>query len=516
MNKITKNEQRCEGNVITATMRVSIAVVVIKMLGFIKQVVIASRFGASVETDAFFISTGVIGSLANVVFSAISITLLSIYTQRVENVGKAKAGLVISATLKVFIPISFLLGLSFALFAPVVGKILAPSYEGAALNILVSYIRIMAGGFIFNCYYLTLNVILESDKRFLPGKGQAFFQNFFLILAAVFFSNHFGVKALVVAYIMSFVAQCILIRICTLKRYKFEFNTVECRTDIQKLLKLSLPLIVGNAVYEINDIVDKQISSGLGNGGASILSYGASINEIVTTVIIMSLSTVLYAYYASWVAKGQYERIGKNIIKSIEYLTVIITPILVVCLICGKDIVEIIYGRGNFGELQIEQTYRVMVGYAVGFMFQAARATIVKVFYAFNNTKIPMVNGTISVGFNIILSIILSHVMGVAGISLATSISMLIATVLLIVRLPLFIKGFSLYSSIPEYIKSFVAGAISLICLVLLYRNTDFTLYIRVIAGIILVMFIYMIILILLKSKCSCELINICKKRLLK
>lgn len=74
------------------------------------------------------------------------------------------------------------------------------------------------------------------------------------------------------------------------------------------LISLAGPLIVGNAIYEINDIVDKQISSGLGHGGVSVLSYGASINEIVTSLIVTSLSTVLFSHYATWIAEGKIER----------------------------------------------------------------------------------------------------------------------------------------------------------------------------------------------------------------
>ena len=72
---------------------------------------------------------------------------------------------------------------------------------------------------------------------------------------------------------------------------------------------------MGNAIYEINDIVDKQIASSLGHGSVSFLSYGASINEIVSTLIISSVSTVLFSHYATWIAEGAIKKIEDSIKK---------------------------------------------------------------------------------------------------------------------------------------------------------------------------------------------------------
>ena len=101
------------------------------------------------------------------------------------------------------------------------------------------------------------------------------------------------------------------------------------------------------------------------------------------------------------------------------------------CVIAGDQIVELFYGRGNFGTNEIKLTDSVVIGYSLGFIFQAARANLVKVFYAFQDSKTPMINGMISIACNITLSFLLSRIIGISGVSLATSIAMFIATLLL-------------------------------------------------------------------------------------
>ena len=91
---------------------------------------------------------------------------------------------------------------------------------------------------------------------------------------------------------------------------------------------------------------------------------------------------------------------------------------------------------------------------SASFLFQAVRANLVRVYYAFQNTRTPMINGAISIAVNITLSILLSKIFGVGGIALATSIAMLAVSVLLLPGLKKYIPGFNFRSIFPECIKA--------------------------------------------------------------
>ena len=449
-----------KNGIIGSTLQLTVAVLFIKILGLAKKSIIAAVCGATAETDAFFIASEVIVALCTVFFSSISISLLSMHTNRLLKEGREASNNLINAVLKTFIPIAFIITIVFILFSDGISKILAPSYEGIQLQDLSTYIRIMAIVFVFSCYYLIINVVLETDKRFLPGKGQAFFQNLFVIVSALLFYPRMGISALLWAFVLAGFIQCIQISWNARNCFKFKLKSSDETESIKMLISLAGPLLVGNAIYEINDIVDKQISSGLGHGGVSVLSYGASINEIVTSLIVTSLSTVLFSHYATWIAEGKIEKVGKNLQQSLEYLLVIIMPIMVMCFVAGDLIVGVLYGRGSFSADAISRTSGVVIGYAAGFFFQAARATIVKVYYAFQDTKTPMINGAISVGVNVALSFTLSKFLGVSGIALATSISMFVVTVLLLPGVKKYTSAFSLKSSISDGLKILLASVI--------------------------------------------------------
>lgn len=509
-----------KNSIIKSTVFISFFTVIIKVLGLIKQTLVASVCGASLETDAFYISTGVIGQIVTIVFSALSITLLTMFSQEKQNHNQDAANKLINSTIIIFLPLAFLLSIATSILSPFIAKLLAPSYGSDELVVLISYIKIIAVSFIPWCYYLTLNVILEEDKKFLPGKCQGFFQNLFLIISILIFYGKFGVVTLVYAFLFSGIAESILITLLVRDKFhlKIDFDLKKYNTSIiKKLIILSIPLIIGNAASEINDIVDKQIATSMGVGIASLLTYSATLNEIITGVVVSSFATVLFSHFSTWIAENNYDLVEKNLKSSISTLTLILIPIMIIFIICGKDIIFVIYGNGKLQEANLDVIYKMLIGYSVGFIFQAVRAIFAKALYAFQNTKSPMYNGFICVIINIVLSFILSRIFGVIGITISTSISMLIGSVLLYRSLKKHIVDFSFTNDFKEYLKMSLAAVLSSLYVIILKLILVEFSFINLITITSTCFIFYILILFILKSKYINflyeKLVNILKTR---
>ena len=97
----------------------------------------------------------------------------------------------------------------------------------------------------------------------------------------------------------------------------------------------------------------------------------------------------------------------------------------------NKEIVTIVYGRGEFTQQDILITAKVLMFYSIGLIFYGYRDVISYAFYAKQNTIVPMKNAAIAVIINIILNFILSRFMGIAGLALATSISGIVCSILM-------------------------------------------------------------------------------------
>ena len=472
----------------------------IKLIGLIKQSVIAAQYGTTMETDTFFVSSGIVYSIGVAIFSSLSITLLTLYTEK-KSKSDLQANKLISDVLKVFLPISIIVLLVFVMQADMFASWIAPNYNDEQLKLLAQYIRIMSISLCPLCYYLILNSVLEANQEFIPGRSYALFQNLFIIIAALFFLK-WGIKPLLIAFIMAALAESILVTLRSRKYFRFVNTSISSQKEIKELLYLALPLMIGNAIYEINDIVDKTISVRLGEGCVSYLTYGQSLNEIVSVIVITAVSTILFSHYAMWVVNKEYDNIVDNVNTCVKVYIIIMIPITILTIICNQEIVKVFFGRGNFSETSVLNTSRVLIGYSVGFLFISIRSVFLKCLYAFKDTKRTLWIGIIAISINIILSFILSQICGVSGVAYGTSIAMFISMILnyysLKKHLPtLKIKG--LYVCI---FKVLVASLCMTGVALFLYSNvSQLNIYLRLVIIGVFSIIVYAVIVIALREE---------------
>src|SRR5699024_2877161 len=115
----------------------------------------------------------------------------------------------------------------------------------------------------------------------------------------------------------------------------------------------------------------------------------------------------------------------------VNLILLITIPATIGMMVLAKPIVEIAFQRGEFDTTATIMTSQALIFYSVGLVSIALRLLLDRFYYSLQDTKISMINGDISVGFNIVLSVILVQFMDHAGLALATSIATTIATLLL-------------------------------------------------------------------------------------
>jgi murein biosynthesis integral membrane protein MurJ len=492
---------------------VSAFVIFTKILGLVKQVLLAYKFGASVHTDAYFISTGLIISSCTVIFGAIALSILPIYNDKIQ-ISREKAVDFINNILFVNFLFSLLLSLLFFIFSDQISLLLSSSDNKELLNNISSNIRMISVVVFISSYYYTLNVVLEARGVFLPGKLYTFFQNSFLLIAIWFFSEKYGFNSLIYAFIIASLAQAIFITVKAFRYHKIRIRPLRIINDIKMVLPFVVPLIIGNGIYQINDIVDKNISSSLGNGYASYLNYGQSINEIITVVIVGVISTIIFSRFSSQISAGNLSYVNNLYDKTIGFLTVVLSFIALITIIYSKEIVQLFYFRGSFEYTDIKNTQLVLISYSVGFVFVAFRSITSRLLFAHKNSKTPMINGVISVMLNIVLTIILTRYVNILGVGLATSISMIFSSVFFIASMRKNYKHN--YSPILHTLfQSIVSISLSVIVHFLL-KNIFDNYYISLFVSAIGASLTYFLSLVLLRNNEMISIINYIKKHIIK
>lgn len=173
----------------------------------------------------------------------------------------------------------------------------------------------------------------------------------------------------------------------------------------------------------------------------------------------------------------------KKIIKNISLLVV---PISIVTIFCADHLVSFVFERGKFDSESVLVTSRALVGYAIGFIPRIVMVIAKRPFFAIENTRIPMVIGVIAIVINISLTILLSNFWGIFGITVATSISHIVACYLYFNRINSVFDNVSWKDCLVFFQKISIATIISaILTYAVLHINIETHFYVLVVATVV-------------------------------
>ncbi len=439
-----------------------------KILGFIKQAFIAYYFGATTDTDTYFIAWGFVSGFSEAIVKALSVSLVAVYTGLRLQKGKKEAADLVNGLIEILLPLFLVLASIVFIASPLFTRLLAPSYTGEQYSQLVLYIRILAPVLIFGCLELIFGAVLDSYKSFYIPRLHSLIYSLAIIISCVFLSRIFHVGALILGQYVSNIVFTLVLIVTVRKLHCFAVVKYKDIPELKSILITAIPLFIGNSALQLNQIVDKSITSGLGEGATSALSYCHTLEQFVTNIMIVNIGNVMFANFAGFVAKKEENNIVGSLSRAINILIIALTAISVITVISSKDIVSIVYFRGSFTQNAVELTALALVGYAVSFVCVAVRDLSVKSLYAFKDTKSPMISCIICIVINIVFSIILSRIIGILGISLATSISAFVGMILNARAIKKHLSNYSYFNHLITFLKCCPAAMVLLIiCYVL-------------------------------------------------
>ena len=248
---------------------------------------------------------------------------------------------------------------------------------------------------------------------------------------AVLLSGRFGIRVLLWAYLAGNLLQTLLLRQCSRRIFTFRPTLSLRNENVRYLVQLSIPLLLSNLFLQLNGVVDKALCSYLGEGFASNYQYAYTLEQFVTGTITATLSLILLSRYSTYVAEHDTERLTDEFHRSVSGLVLLLAPIALLACIFSADLVRIVYLRGEFDAAAAQYTAQALVGFAVGFPLVAIREMLIRLHFAYQNTKMPMLSNIASVVLNAALSILLARYIGILGIALATSLSAILTIFLL-------------------------------------------------------------------------------------
>ena len=406
-------------------------VLVAKAFGFVKQMVTANAFGATIDTDIISISEGLISNVDFLLIQALSTAFIPTYIQ-IKKDGEAKSKVFISNIIKFFLLITSLLSLLFVVASPLISRILAPTYSLELSGRLSLYIKILSPVLILIVGMAVFNSLLKANEHFIPGELIGLIQSVLLIALVFIFGKAIGPDILVIGFIAYAVIDLVYLMICSKGMWILSKGNPFLDSNVIKMLRMMGPLLLGYSLVFVNQQIDKMIVSGLGEGTITAMNYAAVLSNFITT-FVASICSVSFTYVAKSITdKNEAEAANLTKQSTIQMVTLLL-PISILTVANAYDIVMVVFGRGEFvGKAVLNCSY-ALIGYGLMFVPFVLRELFSRFLYSYGDSKTPMINSAISIAINIILSIVLSRYIGVLGVTLATSFSVLVCAILNIV-----------------------------------------------------------------------------------
>lgn len=448
-------------NVAKTTMGLMIVTLLSKVLGFGRELVLASSYGASLYSDAYLVALNIPNVIFAAIATALATTFIPIYYEANRD---GIAGKGINFTNDV-INLIVILGagisiLCFIFVEPLV-KLFAIGFEGEILKITIKFTKILILGITFIALAEIMKAYLNANNNFsIPAVMFGIPFNLIIILS-IFISKKLGPHILPIGTLIAILSRVIL-QYPYMKKYgyKYEVRLKVENNYIEKMFCLLIPVLIGVGANQINSMIDRTLASTLQEGSISALNYASKLNGFVLGLFIASIAAVIYPILSKLSSDDDKEKFVNTVVKSINSVMILIIPISAGAMILATPIVKVLFQRGAFDAKATEMTSTALVFYSIGLIAFGLTDVLRRVFYSLQDTKTPMINGVLAVLLNIVLNVILIKYMGHAGLAFSTSISAVVSMFLLFTSLQKKIGYFGQDKIIKTTFKSFIATII--------------------------------------------------------
>jgi len=422
---------------------VGVATLLSRILGYVRDMVLASFFGAGLAADAF-IAAFRIPNLLRRLFGegSLSIAFVPVFTETMVQGDRRDGVRLAVSSLKLLLICLFVVAAIGIVAAPLIIHVVAPGFadppEKMALTIVLT--RIMFPYIILIGLVALCMGILNVLGHFAAPAVAPVFLNLAMI-GSVFIVSRFSndettrVIGLAVGVIAGGVLQLSL-QLPYLVKYGIRFwrKSGLWHPRMRQVGLLMLPTIFGAAVYQINILVGTLLASLLPQGSVSYLYYADRLVQFPLGIFAQAAATAVLPSLSRQAASGDRTGLAETFGYAVRLVLFITIPAMVGLIVLRVPLVGLLFQRGAFSEQTTRLTSDALLYYALGLWAFAAVRIVVSTFYALQDTRTPVITATVSIGTNILLGILLMGPMQHCGLALATSLaSMVNLTILVIV-----------------------------------------------------------------------------------
>ena len=441
--------------------------VVSRVLGLVRQMVVGTLFGTSGDLDAYVAAARIPEMIFLVVAGgALSSAFIPTFTDHLAREDHVGAWRLASAIVNLALIVLTLVAGLMAVFAPLLTRtVIAPGFDLPQQALTASLLRLMLiSSVIFGVSGIVMGALNAYQHFLLPALASSVY-NLSIIGGAALLGPRMGVRGMAVGVVVGAVLH-LLIQLPGLLRYGARYVPTLGLDDpdVREVGRLMAPRVLGTAITQLNFVVNINLASRMGEGAVSAIYYAWLLLMLPLGVLAQAVGTAAFPTFAAQAARGERAEMRGALTATLRVVFSLCLPATVGLLALGRPLVELLFERGAFETSSTEAVTWALAFYALGLVGHAGLEIIARAFYALHDTFTPVWVGGLAMALNVVLSLTLPEVFGLAGLppyaglALANSVATLLELAALMTLIRRRMDGLEGRRTLLAFVKSGLAS----------------------------------------------------------
>lgn len=419
-------------------MLVGVLSLVSRVVGFIRDRILAGTFGAGDTLDVYYAAFKIPDLLFSLlVVGALSASFIPLFVKHYHRVGGKLGAWKLTNNALHLIAISMaIFSFGLFLFADPLSRLIAPGFFGPKQEMVADFTRVMVLSEFILSVSVVFGSVLQGLRRFMLYSFAPIAYNIGIIIGALWLTDLLGPIGLAWGVVLGAFLHFLVQLYGVLQTgYRYEWRCDLRDRDARGMFSLMGPRVLALAVSQISVVIMTVIASGLASGSVTVFNFAYNIQFLPIGIIGVSFAVAAFPVLSEHAERNERERFVLALNGSIRQVLFLIIPLTLLFLILRMQIVRVVVGAGAFGWEETIVTANTVAFFTLSFFAQCLVFLLARAFFALRDTITPLAAGLVSALVSLLGSLYFSREAGVVGLALAYSLAAIINLILLWVPL---------------------------------------------------------------------------------
>lgn len=427
-NQNTPNSSEHHRQIARSSGVIGLATFLSRLLGFVRDIVIARLFGVYVYAQAFVVAFKIPNLLRDLLAEgAANAAFVPVFSEYLAKRSKEEFWELANVILNILLVLLTAVTILGVLFAPLLVRLIAPGFaaDPYKLTTTVNLTRIIFPYILLIGLAAYSTALLNSLRHFsVPAFAPCLLNISIIVFALIFGENTLGLALGVLAG--GLVQLLIQIPVLYKKGFRLHLFRRFRHPAATQIGKLMLPRLASSSIYQLNNFVDSifgSLARIVGEGGVAVLYFAYRLIQFPIGVFSNALSQAILPTLSTQAAENNHDSLKNTFLWGLRAIFLVMLPAQVGFMVLSRPIIQSLFEGGKFDSYATLQTADVLFFYSIGLFAYGATKITQCAFFALKDTVTPTKISGLTLILNIIFNAMLMFPMKISGLALATSIS---------------------------------------------------------------------------------------------